>query len=96
MTTSLFNLNGKVALISGAASGMGRASALALADHGADLLLADLNEAGLRETAELLKSTGRKVVTSRTNVSDEEEILQLFSVLDHEFGRVRFTCQHRR
>lgn len=90
MSTSLFDLTGKVALISGAASGMGRASALALADHGADLLLADLNEAGLHETAELLKPSGRKVITSRTNVSDEEEILQLFSILDHEFGRIDF------
>ncbi|MFN9721030.1 MAG: SDR family NAD(P)-dependent oxidoreductase [Planctomycetota bacterium] len=90
MTSSLFDLSGKVAIVSGAASGMGRASALALAEHGADLLLADFNDAGLRETADHLKPFGRKVITSRTNVSDEDEILQLFSVLDNQFGRVDF------
>lgn len=49
---NLFDLSGKVALISGAASGLGRASALALAAYGADLLLADLNSAGLLQTAQ--------------------------------------------
>ncbi len=90
MASSLFDLSGKVAIVSGAASGMGRASAIALAEHGADLLLADLNEVGLKETAEQLASFGRKVVTSKTNVSEQDPILELFSVLDREFGRVDF------
>ncbi len=90
MASSLFDLSGKVAIVSGAASGMGRASAIALAEHGADLLLADLNEVGLKETAEQLASFGRKVVTSQTNVSEQDPILELFSVLDREFGRVDF------
>ena len=47
----LFDLTGRVALVSGAAQNMGRAAAIALAEIGADLLIADLNEPGLLDTA---------------------------------------------
>ncbi len=78
--SSLFDLSGKVAIVSGAAA-HGRASAIALQNIGADLLLADLNEIGLKETAEQLASFGRKVVTSQTNVSEQDPILELFRSL---------------
>ena len=90
MTSPLFDLSGKVAIVSGAASGLGKAAALALAAHGADLLLADLNEAGLKATADEIQKTGRKVAYRRTDVSDADEIQELFTVLDHQFGRIDF------
>ncbi len=58
----LFDLTGRVALVSGAAQGMGRASAIALAEIGADLLITDVNEAGVQETAETIRALGRRVV----------------------------------
>lgn len=88
--TRLFNLSGKVALISGTASGMGRASALALAEHGADLLLADLNAEGLQKTADEINALGRKAIPVICNVSDPVQIRELFLRLDHEFGRIDF------
>lgn len=90
LNQSLFDLTGKVALISGAASGMGRASVLALASHGADLLLADLNEAGLKSVADEVTAMGRRAVICRTDVSDPDDIQELFSVLDHDFGKLDF------
>ena len=48
---ALFDLTGRVALVSGSASGMGRAMSLALAEQGADLMLADLNTDGVQRTA---------------------------------------------
>lgn len=87
---NLFDLSGKVALISGAASGLGRASALALAEYGADLLLADLNSAGLLQTAQDVAALGRKVIPQTVNVSDPEQIEALFATLDREFGRIDF------
>ncbi|MFO1019880.1 MAG: SDR family oxidoreductase [Planctomycetales bacterium] len=87
---SRFNLHGRVALITGAASGMGRASAIALAEHGADLLLADLNEAGLQDTASKIKALGRRAIPQVCNVSQTEPIRQLFATLDKEFGRIDF------
>ena len=56
MPSNLFDLTGRVALVSGAAQGLGRAMSLALAEFGADVMLADLNEAGLASTAETLNS----------------------------------------
>ncbi|MDB5335172.1 MAG: family NAD(P)-dependent oxidoreductase [Planctomycetaceae bacterium] len=90
MTDRLFNLSGRVAVVSGAASGMGRATALALAEHGADLLLADLNAERLEQTAQDVIALGRKAIPVTCNVSDPVRIAELFATLDREFGRLDF------
>ena len=91
MPDRLFDLTGRVAVISGAASGMGRASALALAEHGADLLIADLNEAGLQQTIRDVEALGRRAVPFIGSVSDFGHIAALWGVVDREFsGRVDF------
>lgn len=90
MSESRFDLTGRVALISGAASGMGRAAALALAEHGADLLLADLNTAGLQQTEHDIRALGRRAVGVTCNVSNIAQIRSLFARLDSEFGRIDF------
>ena len=90
MPDRLFDLTGRVAVVSGAASGMGRASALALAEQGADLLLADLNEHGLQQTARDIEALGRRAVPVTCNVSDPNAIGDLFARLDREFGRIDF------
>lgn len=91
MPDRLFDLTGRVAVISGAASGLGRASALALAEHGADLLIADLNESGLQQTARDIEALGRRAVPFCGSVSDLGHISALYGVLEREFdGRVDF------
>ena len=91
MPDRLFDLTGRVAVISGAASGMGRATALALAEHGADLLIADLNEHGLEQTTRDIEALGRRAVPFSGSVSDLGHIGALYGVLDREFdGRVDF------
>ena len=70
MASSLFDLSHRVAVVSGAARGMGRAMALALAEHGADLLLVDRNAEGLEQTARHVEESGavpsRRCATFRT------------------------------
>ena len=90
MNSSLFDLTGKVALVTGAAQGMGRAMVLALAEAGADALLVDRNEAGARETAAAIEKLGRRAVVARCDVSDPAQIRELFRRLDAEFGRIDF------
>lgn len=90
MSSTLFNLEGKVALVTGAAQGMGRAMALALAEAGADLLLVDRNEAGARATADEIARQGRRAVTATCDVSDTAQVRALFATLDREFGRIDF------
>src|SRR4029079_1523767 len=90
MASSRFDLTGRVALVSGAASGLGRATALALAEHGADLVLADINEAGMLETAQGISVQGRRVLPVDCNVSEPHKIRALFEKLDKDFGRIDF------
>ena len=88
MPLSLFDLSGRVALVSGAARGMGRAMAMAVAEAGADLMLADLNEEGAEETAQTIRELGRKAVAMRCDVSDPRHIDELFSRLDADYGKI--------
>jgi NAD(P)-dependent dehydrogenase (short-subunit alcohol dehydrogenase family) len=84
----LFDLSGRVALVSGAAQNMGRAAAIALAEIGADLLITDINESALMATAETIRSLDRKVVAAVYDVWDEAQIRAMYSQLDREFGKV--------
>lgn len=90
MTNQLFNLAGRVALVSGAAGGMGRAASLALAEHGADSLLVDINTERLATTAREVIALGRRAVPVTCDVSNPDRIAELFATLDREFGRVDF------
>ncbi|MEX2188495.1 MAG: SDR family oxidoreductase [Pirellulales bacterium] len=90
MTTTLFDLSGKVAVVSGAAQGMGQATALAVAEAGADVVLVDRNLAGAEQTAEQIRPLGRKTLVSSCDVSDPDAIAELFRRIDAEFGRVDF------
>jgi NAD(P)-dependent dehydrogenase (short-subunit alcohol dehydrogenase family) len=90
MTQSLFDLTGRVALVSGAAQGMGRAMALALAEAGADVMLADINEAGACRTADQIATLGRKAIPVVCDVSEPKQIRAMFKRLDEAFGRIDF------
>jgi NAD(P)-dependent dehydrogenase (short-subunit alcohol dehydrogenase family) len=68
------NLHGKIALVTGAASGIGRETALAFGRNGADLVICDLDEAGLKDTEAALRGLGRDVLACRVDVADREEM----------------------
>ncbi|MCA9151702.1 MAG: SDR family oxidoreductase [Planctomycetales bacterium] len=86
----MFDLTEKVAVVSGAAQGMGQATALALAEFGADVVLVDRNHAGAESTAEQIRALGRRTLVRATDVSDPAAIATLFDDVDQEFGRVDF------
>jgi NAD(P)-dependent dehydrogenase (short-subunit alcohol dehydrogenase family) len=81
-------LDGKVAVITGAASGMGKASALLFAREGAHVVLADLNIPGGEATAEAASAAGPKCVFQRTDVSAEADVAALVARALKEFGRL--------
>src|SRR3954464_5899784 len=87
---SMFDLSGCVALVSGAASGMGRAMALALAEAGAQLMLADRDAIGAGRTATQITDLGGRAVSVACDVSNPEQIRAMFTQLDREFGRINF------
>jgi NAD(P)-dependent dehydrogenase (short-subunit alcohol dehydrogenase family) len=90
MTSSMFDLTGRVALVTGAAQGLGRAMALALAEAGANALLVDRNEDGAHATGVTVEKLGRRAVVVRCDVADPVQIRELFHRLDVEFGRIDF------
>ena len=90
MSSSLFDLTDRVAIVSGAAQGLGRAAALALAQHGAHTVLVDRNLAGAESTAAQIQALGRETLVAQTDVSDPESISELFRQVDARFGRVDF------
>lgn len=90
MTSRLFDLTGKVAVVTGAAQGMGKATAIAVAEAGADVVLIDRNLTAAEGTGETIRKLGRKALVAGTNVSDPLAIAELFRQIDSEFGRVDF------
>ena len=87
-------LNGKVAIITGAASGIGRATAILFGGEGAKLVLADADEEGLEETLELVRREGGEAITKRTNVSIEEEVKELIDSALGTYSQIDILCNN--
>lgn len=68
------NLTGKTVLVTGAASGIGKETALAFARRGAGLAICDMNEAGLAETAHQVRTMGRDVIAQRVDVANVDDM----------------------
>ncbi len=88
MTHPLFDLTGRVAIVSGAASGMGRVTSLALAEAGADIVLLDINESGAQATAQEIEEMGRRALPINCDISDPEQIRSMYERVDSDMGHV--------
>ncbi|MGE5293589.1 MAG: acetoin reductase [Solirubrobacterales bacterium] len=74
------SINGKVALITGAGQGIGRAIALRLANDGADIAIADLNDEKMNAVAGEVRSLGRKATVFKADVSNRDAV---YAAIDH-------------
>lgn len=84
----LFNVDGHVAFITGAASGLGLAYAEVMAENGARVVLADADEAGLMNVAERLRSAGCSVETKALDVADTKALQSAIDTAAESFGRL--------
>ena len=82
------SFSGKVAVVTGAAGGMGRATALAFASAGADVLAADIEPTGGEETAALAEKTGARAAFLRTDVSSSADVEAMVAKAVDLFGRL--------
>lgn len=88
MTTNVLDFTGKVALVTGAASGMGLATAQAFAEAGAAVALADFREDAAIAEARKLTAQGHKAIGVRCDVSDDSEVEAMVNRTVAEFGRL--------
>ena len=87
-------LKGKVAVVTGAASGIGRAMAGRFAAEGMKVVLADLEEDALKRTERELKAAGAAVTAKRTDVSRSEDVEALARFTVDTFGAVHVLCNN--
>jgi len=82
----IFRLNGKIALVTGSAKGLGKEIAIGLGQYGASLALADMEYP--ERTAEEVEGAGSRCIAVKTDISNEVEVKNLREKITSEFGRV--------
>ena len=83
-----FQFSGKVALVTGGSSGMGRATAIAYAKEGIKVVVADRNVQGGEETVSLIKANGGEAIFIQCDVSKEDQVENLVKKTIEAYGRL--------
>ncbi len=87
----MFNIEGKVALITGGSRGIGRAIALRLAENGVDTVVNYVrHKKDAEETAQLVEERGARCLVVKANVAKESDVKMMFEELENTFGRLDF------
>ena len=85
-------LDGKVAIVTGAAAGIGRSSALTFAREGARVVVADVDVPGSEQTVELVEAAGGEAIAVEVDVSDRAQVAAMVRTTMERFGRL--DCAH--
>lgn len=84
------SMNGKVAIVTGAAAGIGRATAMAFAKEGAKVVVADVTAPGGEETVNCIRRGGGDAIFVQTNVAIESEVASLIKATIDAYGRLDY------
>jgi len=88
MITEEYRVEGKVAIVTGAGRGIGKAIALVLAEAGADIAVVDFRKALAEETAEEIRQLGRKALAIPTDVTQEDQVRRTVEQTLSQFGKI--------
>ncbi len=84
----LFNLNGKIAIVTGARRGMGRTHAIALSDAGAKVVVSDISQEDCQSVVEDIKERGGEAVAVKCDISKKEEVESMIKETKNAFGGI--------
>lgn len=88
MTNHLFDLTGKVAIITGAARGIGRVLAQGLAQAGAKVVIGDINQVGAEQTVQLIQEAGGEAIAIKTDVRQRQACQNLINQAVAHYGQL--------
>ncbi|MHC1698791.1 MAG: SDR family NAD(P)-dependent oxidoreductase [Geobacteraceae bacterium] len=90
--SKVIDLSGKVAIVTGAGSGLGKGIALCLAKAGADVVIADINAEDAQSVAKEIISLGRKSLAIKTDVTKEDEVFAMVDEVVKKWGKLDIMC----
>src|SRR3954466_6532782 len=85
-------ISGKTAIVTGAASGIGLGIATALAEAGANVVMADIQKDAVEQAAHGLSGTHKRVMPVRIGVAQEQTVLDALSEAERNFGKLHIAC----
>src|ERR1700755_1844404 len=88
------DISGKTAIVTGAASGVGLGIATALAEAGANVVMADIQKAALEEAAHGLSGTNKQVMPVRIDVTQEQWVIDALAEVERNFGKLHIACNN--
>ncbi len=90
----MIDISGKTAIVTGAASGIGLGIATALAEAGANVVMADIQKDAVEEAAHGLSGTNKRVMPVRIDVTQEQSVLDALAEAEQKFGKLHIACNN--
>ena len=88
------DISGKTAIVTGAASGIGLGIATALAEAGANVVMADIQKTAVEQAAHGLSGTNKRVMPVRIDVTQEQSVLGALAEVERNFGKLHIACNN--
>jgi NAD(P)-dependent dehydrogenase (short-subunit alcohol dehydrogenase family) len=90
----MIDISGKTAIVTGAASGIGLGIATALAEAGANVVMADIQKDAVEEAAHRLSGTNKRVMPVRIDVTQQQSVLDALAEAERNFGKLHIACNN--
>ncbi len=90
----MMDISGKTAIVTGAASGIGLGIATALAEAGANVVMADIQKEAVEQAAHGLSGTNKRVMPVRIDVTQEQSVLEALAEAERNFGELHIACNN--